>query len=157
MSACRFEPEIIRASEEDRWTEALRRHAETCGDCEAAASVGGWMRQFARVSDREHILPDPSVLWLKARLLQGTSNAARAARPLDLLQMIAYLTVGGGWAALLTWRWDLIEGWLHGITPGTLVQAASRTEALSLSFYAMLFVLASVTVMVALHTILAEE
>jgi hypothetical protein len=155
--ACRYETAVLRATANDDWSEELRAHLGTCDDCVAAVSVAPWMGAFARMSDRQHILPDPSLVWLKAKLLQGTADASRAARPLDALQLIAYAVVAGGWAALLTWKWDAIETWLRGLTPSALVVSAARAETLSMSFFAVLFVLASMTVMLALHTILAEE
>jgi hypothetical protein len=154
--ACRYERDIIRAAEEDRWTDSLRGHLTECDDCIAAVSVAPWMNRFARISDREHILPDPSVVWLKAKLLQGTVDAGRVSRPLDVAQMLAYLVVAGGWAGLMTWRWHDIETWLRSFTPTAIVTTAARAE-LSMSFFALVFVLASMTVMLALHTILAEE
>ena len=155
--ACRYETAVLRATANDDWSEELRAHLGTCDDCMAAVSVAPWMGEFARMSDRQHILPDPSLVWLKAKLLQGTADASRAARPLDAVQLIAYAIVAGGWAALLTWKWDVIETWLRGFTPSALVVSAARAETLSMSFFAVLFVLASMTVMLALHTILAEE
>lgn len=155
---CRYESDVLRAAEEDRWTDSLRRHLTECDECIATASVAPWMSRFARISDRDHILPDPSVVWLKAKLLQGTVDVGRASRPLDIVQMLAYFVVAGGWAGLLTWRWNAVEAWIRGFTPtGLLTTAATRTGSLSMSFFAMVFVLASMTVMLALHTILAEE
>ena len=75
------------------------------------------MSRFARISDREHILPDPSVVWLKAKLLQGTVDVGRVSRPLDIVQMLAYFVVAGGWAGLLTWRWNAVEAWMRSFTP----------------------------------------
>jgi hypothetical protein len=155
--ACRFESAVMHAAQEDRWTESLRAHLAECDDCVAAVSVAPWMTQFARIGDREHMLPDPSVLWLKAKLLQGTVEAARAARPMDIVQMIAYVVVAGGWAAVLLWRWESIETWLRSFTPSGMVQTVARADTLSMSFFAIVFLLASMTVMLALHTILAEE
>ena len=155
---CRYEPDVLRAAEEDRWTDSLRRHLTECDECIATASVAPWMSRFAPISDRDHILPDPSVVWLKAKLLQGTVDVGRASRPLDIVQMLAYFVVAGGWAGLLTWRWNAVEAWIRSFTPaGLLTTAATRTGSLSMSFFAMVFVLASMTVMLALHTILAEE
>ncbi|HEY0157695.1 MAG TPA: hypothetical protein VGF28_10460 [Thermoanaerobaculia bacterium] len=155
--ACRFEADVLRAAQEDRWTDSLRAHLSGCDDCVAAVAVAPWMTRFARIGDREHMLPDPSVLWLKAKLLQGTIDANRAARPMDVVQMIAYVVVAGGWATVLLWRWSAIEAWMHRLTPAGMVQSVARAESLSMSFFAILFVLASMTVMLALHTILAEE
>lgn len=155
--SCRFESHVLRAAQEDRWTDALRAHLGECDECVATASVAPWMERFSRISDREHILPDPSVVWLKAKLLQGTVDAGRASRPLDVVQMVAYIVVAGCWAGLLTWRWHAVEAWMRSFTPAALVTTASRGESLSMSFFALVFVLASMTVMLALHTILAEE
>jgi hypothetical protein len=155
--ACRFESAVIEAAQEDRWTESLRAHLAECDDCVAAVSVAPWMTQFARMGDREHMLPDPSVLWLKAKLLQGTVEANRVSRPMDIVQMIAYVVVAGGWAAVLLWRWDSIAAWMRSFTPTGMVQSVAGAESLSMSFFALVFVLASMTAMLALHTILAEE
>jgi hypothetical protein len=157
MSACRRETDVLRAAAEDRWTDALRAHLGECDDCVAAASIAPWMGRFARITDREHPLPDPSIVWLKAKLLQGTVDASRASRPLDIAQFIAYAVVAAGWAALLTWKWDAVRTWLGGFTPNAVVTTAARAGSLSMSFFAIVFVLASFTVMLGLHTILAEE
>lgn len=154
---CAFERNVILAAGQDRWTDAIREHLVACDDCVAAASVAPWLGAFARIGDREHQLPDPAIVWLKAKLFQGNVDAARATRPLDFLQMLAYLVVAGGWAGLLTWRWSAVEAWLRGFTPSGLMETAVRAETLSMSFFALLFVLASMTVMLALHTILAED
>ena len=158
MSAgCRYEAEVLRAAEEDRWTDALRTHLRDCDDCMATASVAPWMDRFARISDREHILPDPSVVWLKARLLQVSADASRISRPIDAAQLIAYTIVAAGWAGLVTWRWADIERWIRSFTPTGLIESAVRAEQVSLSVLAIVFVLGSMTVMLALHTILAED
>jgi hypothetical protein len=155
--ACRFEPQMLRAAEEDRWTESLRAHLGECDDCVTAISVGPWMTQFSRISDREHILPDPSVIWLKAKLLQTTADVNRVTRPMDAVQLIAYMVVAGGWTAVLLWKWEQVEAWLRTFTPTGMVESVARAESLSMSFFALVLVLASMTVMLALHTILAEE
>jgi hypothetical protein len=155
--SCRHEPAVLRAANDDRWTDALRAHLGECDDCVAAASVAPWLGRFARIADREHILPDPHVVWLKAKLLQGTAEARYASRPLEAAQLLAYFVVAGGWAALLMWRWDAVETWLRGFTPTDVVVTASRAESVSMLLFALVFVLASMTVMLALHTILAED
>lgn len=157
MTSCRWESDVLRAASEDRWPENLRRHLGECDDCMATAAVAPWMSRFAGMSDREHILPDPSIVWLKAKLLQGTVDAAKAARPLNMVQIVAYLVVASGWAAVMTWKWDAVQAWLRSLTPTAVVTAGSAAPSLSMSFFALVFVLASGTVMLALHTIMAEE
>lgn len=155
--SCRFEADVLRAAGDDQWSDALRRHLGECDECVATASVAPWMTRFARISDREHILPDPQIVWLKAQLIQGSADVARVSRPLNVLQFIAYLVVAGGWAALLTWKWDAVEAWVKGLTPTGMVQNMATGQSLSMSFFALLLALATMTVTLALHTILAEE
>jgi hypothetical protein len=156
--SCRYERDVLRAARQDRWSDELRAHLLECDDCVAAASVAPWMTRFAKISDREHRLPDPQLVCLKARLLHANADAARVARPITLVQMAAYLVVAGGWVALLTWKWDAVAAWMRGFTPTGLVQnVTSGQQSLSLWFFAVVFVLASTTAMLALHTIMAEE
>jgi hypothetical protein len=159
--ACRFEAEVLRAAEENRWTDQLRHHVADCDDCNAAAMVAPWVDQFAKLDDREHILPDPALVYLKARLLSGAVDVSRVSRPMNILQLVSYTVIAAGWAALMTWKWGAIQLWLRGMTPSGIVGGAAGTEAsitsLSLSFFALVFMLGSATVMLALHTILNEE
>ena len=154
---CRNERDVLHAAREDRWTDALRRHLLECDHCVAAAAVAPWMTRFARVSDREHMLPDPQIVWLKARLLGASADVARVSRPMNVAQLVSYLVVAGGWAALLMWKWDVAEAWMRGLTPTGIVENVAAGQSLSVSFVGLLFVLASTTVMLAMHTIMAEE
>jgi hypothetical protein len=142
-------------------SDELRAHAASCPDCAAAASVSPWMLRFAAMPDREHILPDPQVVWLKAQLLRNTAVADRAMRPMTSLQIGAYLFVAACWAGVLTWKWNAIQSWIHRLSPGQFVLGASANAAaaasISLTFMISLVILASLTIMLALHTILAEE
>ncbi len=157
IESCRHEPQIRRAVIEERWTEALREHVKTCPDCAAAAAAAPFMSRFAGLDERQHKLPDPSVVWLKAQLLRGTIIAERAARPLNALQMIAYAVVAGGWAAVLTWKWNDLQRWLLGFTPTQIVSGVTHATPLSITFLLTVVILATMTVMLALHTILAED
>lgn len=120
-----------------------------CEECAVAAAVEPWMQRFASLSDREHILPHPSIVWLKAQVMRSSADAARASRPMTILQMVAYLVVASGWATLLTWKWDAVQRMLHPF-------AAGGTRD-TITIFATLLVLATMTVTLALHTILAEE
>lgn len=158
--ACRLERDVLLAAIDDRWTDSLRRHVGECADCAAAASVAPWMHDFARVDQLRHILPDPSVVWLKAQILRGSEVIERAARPLAVYQMIAYAVVAAGWAALLTWKWDALTAWFASLSPASVVASASGSapgSVASVPFFAIVLLLTSITVVLAFHTILAEE
>jgi hypothetical protein len=122
------------------------------------AEVGAWMQQFAGLDDRRGPLPDPNSLWVKARLMQSTAAMERAARPITRVQIAAYMLVAGSWAALLTWKWNALSAWFNAFKPAHIILgAAGAHNSLSLTFFMALIALASVTVMLAFHTILAEE
>jgi hypothetical protein len=157
---CRLEPDVIRAASTGAWSESLRTHVGTCPDCAAAAEVGPWMESFARLDDRRHNLPDPAVLWLKAKLMRSNADVQRAALPMTRLQIAAYLIVAACWAALLTWKWTAIQAWVNGLTPNHMILGASGAEStasLSLTFLIGIVLLGSATFAIAMHTILAEE
>ena len=155
--ACRYERDVLRAMEEDRWTDALRAHAADCEECAAAMSVAPWIDRFAKIETRERPLPDPAVVWLKAHVLRGTVAVERVARPMRAFHFVAYMLVAGGWAALLTWKWNALQQWLLSFSPThALTNAVSGTQ-LSVTFFLTIFVLSSITIVLALHTILAEE
>ncbi len=124
------------------------------------AQVDAWMQQFAALDDRERRVPDASTLYVKAKLMQSTLAMERAARPITRTQIAAYLVVASGWAALVTWKWSALVSWLNSFTPSRIILGAAGAKAatsLSLTFLMALIALASVTVMLAFHTILAEE
>lgn len=154
---CRHEQHVIRAAAEDRWTEALRAHVPTCADCTAAAAAAPFMRTLSRIDERQRKLPDPAVLWLKAQLLRNLVMADRAMRPLNVVQVVAYVAVAAGWAAVLTWRWADLQRWIFGFTPTSMVQGITHASPLSITFMLTVVVLASMTLMLALHTIVAED
>ena len=155
---CRLEPDVVQASVNDRWTDSLRRHIGECPDCAAAADISAWMQKFAMVPDREHMLPDPQVLRLKAILLRQSVAAERAARPLNILQVFAYGVVAAGWAAMLTWKWSALEQWIASLSPSAMVGAAAgQGAAISASFLMSVILLASMTVVLAMHTIIADD
>jgi hypothetical protein len=160
MNACRLEPDVVRAAASGEWTSSLRTHLSSCEDCAAAAEVGPWMQEFARLEDREHILPDPAVLWLKAKLTQSNAVIQHASTAMSRVQIASYLAVAACWAAMLTWKWAAIQAWVAGLNPSRLVIASATAQtaaSVSVTFFALVVVLASATVFVAMQTILAEE
>ena len=157
---CPFEPNVVDAAESGTWSETLRAHTRSCEECAAAAEVASWMRELSKHDDREHILPDPSVLWLKAKLLQSSAAVERAALPITRSLIVAYLVIAAGWATLLTWKWSARLAWMNALNPGRIAAGtavAGSSATLSLTVLITLVLLASATVMVAFHTILAEE
>jgi hypothetical protein len=121
--------------------------------------IDAWMKDFA-AADLSRKLPDANSLWIKAKLIQTTAAMERAGRPITRAQIVAYLVVGGGWAALVTWKWNAVLIWINGFRPTHIILDAAgvqTAQSLSLTLLMSLIVLASLTVVLAFHTILAEE
>lgn len=116
--------------------------------------VDTWMRQFAAIDDRNRALPDPSIIWLKAKVLQSAKEAQRASRPVTAVEIISHAIVAACWAGLLTWKWDAISSWFVGFSTNDVVLVA---PLVNLPVLMTLIVLAGTTVMVAMHSILAED
>jgi hypothetical protein len=157
---CPFERNVVDAVANDAWTESLRTHVTSCQDCAAAAAVAPWMTTFAALDEREHILPDPAVLWLKAKLLKSSAAVERASLPITRLQIAAYLIIAAGWAALLTWKSSALQLWINQLSPSHMMLGAAGGDAqasLSMTVLFGLIALGSATIGVAMHTILAEE
>ena len=158
---CPFELDVIKIQDPARWPETLTRHVGECEVCSAAAAVGPWMHRFAQTPDRAHTLPDPALVWLKAQFLKNTIAADRASRPMTAVQIAAYLIVGGAWATLVTMKWESLQAWYLNLNPTSWLSGNVATGAgsatLSLGFFVSVFMLASVTIILALHTVLAED
>lgn len=156
---CRFEHDVIRAAQEDRWTQALHSHVASCEQCQAAVSVSAFMEMLSGDDARVQPLPSASAVWLKAQLLRDSEAADRASRPFTVFQWAAYFAVASGWAGVMTWKWSVVRDWLMSFTPSRVIQSASglSSPSASIAFYAGIVVLASLTMSLALHTILAEE
>ena len=131
-------------------------HVATCDECSAAMNAGAWMNSFAAIDDREHILPNPSIVWLKAQLLQQTRTVDRATRPMSIVQGVAYVLVAACWAMLLNAKWTALNTWAETLTPASFVINPS-IASLSMTTILVVMLLTSATVMLALHTILAED
>ena len=148
---CRNEPLVRRAAAENQWTDALRAHAAGCPDCAAAASVAPFMTQLAANGIRTRALPDPRLIWVKAQLFGGSSAADRITRPISIAQIGSYIAVAAAWAAMLMWKWPAVESWFEGAVSGRAVPMPLA------SMLVVAVALLSTTLMLAMHTILAEE
>jgi hypothetical protein len=144
--------ELIRALRRGELPADLRDHARGCAACSEAANVAVWMNSLASATERTLAPADPMVVYLKAQLLASLPRDQRALQPLHLLQRAAFALVGLAWAVLLTWKWDAIQGF----SVDRAIAGAIGGAALSPSLIALVFALGCVTILVTVHTALAE-
>lgn len=149
---CEREMELIGALRRGDLSAELRDHARGCGACSEAAKVSVWMNSLASATERTAAQIDPMVLFLKAQILATLPGEQRGLQPLHLLQRAAFALVGLGWAVLLTWKWDAIEAF----SVDRALAGAIGGAAFSPSLIAVVFALGCATILVTVHTVLAE-
>jgi hypothetical protein len=130
----------------------LRDHARGCEACSAAAKVSVWMNTLASTAREVRPMPDPMVVYLKARILETLPREQRSLQPLHLLQRLSFGAVGLGWAVLLTWKWEAISSFSIERAFAGAIGGASVSPSMA----ALVFALACATVLVSVHTALAE-
>jgi predicted anti-sigma-YlaC factor YlaD len=94
---CEHEATVVRAAQTAGEPDAaVTAHLRTCAACRETFDVARFMTRLAAETDAiaaTRVLPEPSQLWWKARLLQRWDEAARATAPVEWMQRIE--VVGG--------------------------------------------------------------
>ncbi len=72
QSACPRESDVIAAVHSGRWSSALRAHVNGCSYCADTVRWIHRIRAFAETTPEPVALPDPTVIWWKARLFADT-------------------------------------------------------------------------------------
>jgi hypothetical protein len=94
---CEHETNVVRAAQTAGAPDAaVAAHLRTCASCRETFDVARYMTRLAAETDAiaaTRVLPEPSQLWWKARLLQRWDEATRATAPVDWMQRIE--VVGG--------------------------------------------------------------
>jgi hypothetical protein len=109
---CDHERAVLRAVATGAWSDQLRQHLGGCPACSDAALVASVLAREAEELDPGPPLPDPSVIWLRARLEQRRHTARRATRIIDVFQVVAATAGVAATAALAPWLWPRLRDWL---------------------------------------------
>lgn len=76
---CRFEEAVAAAARSGLWTAELREHRDGCPACAETTLVAAALAAEAAVEAADAApLPEPRVIWLKARLAERERHARRA-------------------------------------------------------------------------------
>ena len=97
---CPQEASVLTAARTGQWDEALEAHAAACPACGEVALVSGSLRTFARETEGHHRLPDPYLVWLKAKLTERQVASQRASKPWDIAEAMGQFVVAvalAGW------------------------------------------------------------
>jgi hypothetical protein len=94
---CEHEASVVRAAQSaGEPAAAVAAHLRTCASCREAFDVARYMTRLAAETEAiaaTRVLPEPSQLWWKARLLQRWDEATRATAPVEWMQRVE--VIGG--------------------------------------------------------------
>src|ERR1035438_3988459 len=86
------------------------------------------MGRLAELSGGEGALPDPALIWWKARLLERQAAQARVARPIAIAQWLSLVVAVFTTSMLCALNWPGIKGMLE--PAGFALWAAAAAEVI---------------------------
>jgi amino acid transporter len=95
-----------------------------------------WMGRLVELSRSEGALPDPALIWWKARLLERQAAQARAALPIAIAQWLSLVVAVVTMIVLCAVNWPGIKGMLEpaGFTLWVAVAGGVILMGLALRF-----------------------
>ncbi len=116
LKGCPQEASVLRAARTGQWDDALEAHAAACPACGEVALVSGSLRTFALEAEGHNRLPDPYLVWLKAKLTARQVASQRASKPWDMAEALGQCVVAvvlAGWlVAELSSIYQRVVGWM---------------------------------------------
>ena len=151
-TACDYEDAVTKAARQGGWDESLKSHLDSCEHCRGISATAGWMATLAGDGLRDPALPDPGLIWLRARIEEVQRAEERAQRPLEIAHAATLVVGTVGAVGLLAWEssplqklWPKLQATLAAgrfdLTHLDLASPAMSTVALSLIVFALLLLL----------------
>jgi hypothetical protein len=100
---CPQEIDVLTAARTGQWDDALETHAAACPVCREVALVSRTLRTLDQETEGHKPLPDPYLVWLKAKLTERHVASQRASKRWDVAQAL-----GQGVAAITLAGWLLV-------------------------------------------------
>jgi hypothetical protein len=101
---CPREAEVVEAARSGRWPDELLEHTQSCMACAEVRLVAGFLVREALATDPEP-LPDPRLIWWRARFESRREVARRATRAITVVQAIAATCAAAVGIWVLMWLW----------------------------------------------------
>jgi hypothetical protein len=115
LSNCPLEAEALKAVRTEMWEDALTAHVAGCAACKEIVRASHWMQALANGSQKAHSLPDPSLLWWRARLSAKQAQVERAQEMLEWVEIVAATVIVAGLAGWIGWNWLAIQSTLTSL------------------------------------------
>jgi len=108
---CPREEATAQAARTNAWSDELAAHAADCAVCGGVARAARWMQAFASADGGDEApLPDPRLLWQRARAFEDRAKVERVSATLEWAEIAAVAAVPVGLAGWIAWNWFAIEG-----------------------------------------------
>ncbi len=155
---CPQEASVSRAARTGEWDDALEAHAAACPVCGEVALVSNSLRTIALETDNYKPLPDPYLVWLKAKLTERQVSSQRASKPWDLAEALGQCVVGVVLVGWLLAEWPSIQQrlteWmpshrLEDWSPGWSLMSSAVSFPPSLAFWTIIGLICFATLMAA--------
>lgn len=110
---CTHGKSVVQAARTGRWGDELAAHARECPSCRESARVARWMFELAKAADLgPDSLPDPHLVWLKARIQRRSEDQRRALLPIRIASVLSAIGMGAVLALLPREVWRSAQAWL---------------------------------------------
>jgi hypothetical protein len=124
MSTCTFEEAVVSAMHSGTLSPELHEHAVSCPVCSDAVLVAEYLQdQAALIATSDRPLPDPGLIWWRARIEARKEAGKRATRAITIMQSVSLgigsvITLGAAY-----WAWPVLSRWLGALIPRSLPTA----------------------------------
>lgn len=114
LDSCPKSEAVVQAVRSNQWPEGLQAHVKACEPCRETSRVASWMTEMAAsLESPPGEMPDPELIWLKARINRRSQLPARALLPLRAGGLfgaaglsVLLATIPDVWNRIQAWRPD---------------------------------------------------
>ena len=145
IDRCGMESPILELSRAGQLTEAAQEHLATCSTCADALQVDRFLNaDAARIPDLES-LPDPTVVWWRARQRARIRQVERATLPIQFTERLTLILGAVALAIGLSLTWPMLRGaithWSSSWARGLVQALPLNSSSLILTLFCSLFLL----------------
>lgn len=110
---CPREEAVLHAARAGGWSDELAAQGARCSSCGESGCAIRWMMELGQTVDSALApLPDPSLIWLKARIRRRSEESWRTLLPIVIACGVSAIGLGVIVARLPGHAWRSLQAWL---------------------------------------------